>query len=86
MFPAFICVYNMGSLVNSLFGVKIFNPFPSFTSSSPSSCGISGKSSSSPFYLLDFVLSAIVSSGCDLVFSSSFFFNMLYLKPSINKL
>ena len=28
---------NIGSLVNNLFGIKIFNPFLSFTSSSPSS-------------------------------------------------
>ena len=32
MFPAFICTNNTGSLVNNLFGVKIFNPFPSFNS------------------------------------------------------
>ena len=30
-------------VVNSLFGVKIFNPFPSFTSSSPSNGGMSDK-------------------------------------------
>ena len=31
---AFICRNTTGSLVNNLFGVKIFNHFPSFTSSS----------------------------------------------------
>ena len=41
LFPAFICANNTGSLVNSLFGVNILNPFPPFTScSSPSSGGI----------------------------------------------
>ena len=35
LFKAFICGNNIGSLVNSLFGVKTFNPVPSFTSSSP---------------------------------------------------
>ena len=30
-------------VVNSLFGVKIFNSFPSFTSSSPSNGGMSDK-------------------------------------------
>ena len=29
-FPAFICANNIGSLVNSLFGVEISNPFLSF--------------------------------------------------------
>ena len=33
LFGAFICVNNAGSLVYSLFGVKILNPFPCFTSS-----------------------------------------------------
>ena len=43
MFPAFFCANNIGYLVNSLFGIKTFNPSPSFTySSSPSSGGISG--------------------------------------------
>ena len=30
VFPAFICANNIGKLVNSLFGVNIFNPVPSF--------------------------------------------------------
>ena len=33
LFPAFLCTNNIGSLVNNLFGVNIFNHFPSFTSS-----------------------------------------------------
>ena len=41
MFLAFICSNNYGILLNNLFGVKNFNPFPSFTSS-PSSDGIGG--------------------------------------------
>ena len=52
LFPASTCTYNMGSLVNSLFRVKSFNPFPSFTFSSSSSGGMSDKStdpSLSPF-------------------------------------
>ena len=36
MFPAFIWANNIESIVNNLFGVKIFNPFPSFTTSSAS--------------------------------------------------
>ena len=28
LFPAFFCANNIESLVNNLFGVKIFNPFP----------------------------------------------------------
>ena len=28
--PAFICANNIGSLVNNLFGVKVFNPVPDF--------------------------------------------------------
>ena len=48
LFQAFIYANNIRSLVNSLFGVKIFKPFPSFnSSSSPSKDGISGKSSDS---------------------------------------
>ena len=43
LFPAFNCANNIGILVNDLFGVKIFNPFPSFTfSTSPVSGGTSG--------------------------------------------
>ena len=44
LFTAFVCANNIGRLVNNLFGVKIFNPFPFFTSSSPSSGGMSDKS------------------------------------------
>ena len=40
LFPALICANNIGSLVNNLFGVKIFNPFPSFTFSLPHSGGM----------------------------------------------
>ena len=34
LFSAFICAHNIGILVNSFFGVKIFNPSPFYTSSS----------------------------------------------------
>ena len=34
LFPAFICVNSIRSLVNSLSGIKIFNPLRSFSSSS----------------------------------------------------
>ena len=37
LFPTFICADKIGDLVNSLFGVKIFNP--SFITSSLSSSG-----------------------------------------------
>ena len=30
LFQAFICANNIGSLVNNLFGVKIFNSVPSY--------------------------------------------------------
>ena len=30
LFSALICAYNIGSMVNNLFGVNIFNPFPVF--------------------------------------------------------
>ena len=43
MLPAFIYANNIGRLVISLFGVEIFNPFPSFTSPSPSSGDMSNK-------------------------------------------
>ena len=44
----FVCAHNYESLVNSLFGVKIFNPFSSFTSSSTfSNGGMSDKSTDS---------------------------------------
>ena len=48
MFPAFTCTNNIGSLVNNLFGVKIFNPFPSLTFSSSSYSGGISDSSLSP--------------------------------------
>ena len=81
LFPSFVCANSIGCLVNSLFGVKTFNPSPSFTySSSPSSSelsvegdDVSNKSSSSPFCLLNVTLSAVVSYGCGLLFSSSSF-------------
>ena len=42
-FSAFNCANNIGSLINNLFGVYIFNPFLSFSSSSsPSGGGMSG--------------------------------------------
>ena len=47
LFPNFICANNIGSLVNSLFGVKIFNPVPVILL----------------FQGFNFILSAIVSSG-----------------------
>ena len=48
LFPTFICANNIGSLVNSLFGVNIFNPVPSLTySSSLSDSGMSDKSADS---------------------------------------
>ena len=47
LFPVFICANNTGSLINSLFEVNIFNPFPYFISSSPSSTGMSDKSTDS---------------------------------------
>ena len=56
MFPASICANKIGSLVNNLFGIKLFNPFPSFISLSSSSGGISDKSTDSSFSLyLEFV-------------------------------
>ena len=48
LFLAFLCANNVPNLVNNLFGVKIFNLFPSFTcSSSPSRGGMSDKSTDS---------------------------------------
>ena len=44
-FPAFVCANNIGSLVNSLFGFKIFSPYVSLTSSSPSSGSMEDKTS-----------------------------------------
>ena len=58
LFTAFICDNNIVSLVNCLFGVKIFIPFPSFTSSAPYSGGISNKSRNTS-------LSLHTSSRCD---------------------
>ena len=54
MFPAFSCANNIESVVNSLFELKIFNPFPSFTFSlSPSSAVIGDKSvDSSPLFVV----------------------------------
>ena len=46
LFTAFTWGNDTRSLVNSLFEVKIFNPFPSFTSS-PSSSGMGSKSTNS---------------------------------------
>ena len=58
MFPAFTFANNIGSLVNSLFGVNIYNHAPSFISStSPSSDGISDRSTYS-FLSLCFIASA----------------------------
>ena len=45
LFPAFISANNTGSLINNLFGVKIFIPFSSFNSSSPFSVLLSNSSS-----------------------------------------
>ena len=53
--PPYICDNNIGVLVNSLFGVNIFNPSPSFFL----------------FQGINFSLSTIVSSGSNLTFSSS---------------
>ena len=48
LFPGFICASDIRSLVYNLLGVQVFNPFPSFTSSSsPSGGGISGISMNS---------------------------------------
>ena len=44
LFPAFICANNTGRTVNSLFGGKIFNLFPYFTSSLSSRVGMSDAS------------------------------------------
>ena len=46
-FSTFIFALNTGNLVNSLFGVEIFNPFPSFASYSPSTVSMEGTSSDS---------------------------------------
>ena len=61
--------------------------FFSFTSSSsPSIGGMSDKPWSSHFCPLSFILSAIVFSGCVLLFSSSFLYHSSYLQPLRNKL
>ena len=44
---AFVCANNKWRLVNSLFGVNIFNPFPFFTYLSTSSCTVGSKSATS---------------------------------------
>ena len=46
-FPAFTCANDIGSLLNSSFGVKVFNIFPCFTSLSRSIGGMSDKSTDS---------------------------------------
>ena len=74
LFSTFTCANNIGNLVNNFFGVKMFNPLPSFTSSpssgstsgmstnsSPSSDDVSVKLLSSDFFcLFNFSHSAIV--------------------------
>ena len=50
MFPAFTSANNIGSLVNNLFGVNIFNPFHSINSSSSPCSGVIGDKSSSSEY------------------------------------
>ena len=42
--PGFICANNTESLINGLFEAKILDPFLSFTSSPPSSPGMSDES------------------------------------------
>ena len=63
MFPAFICANDIGSLVNNFFRVKIFNPFPSFSSSSSSSSGCISTNSFSLYYPLKSYLSSVNSVG-----------------------
>ena len=55
LFPAFICANNFGSLVNSLFGVEIFNTVPVLFL----------------FQGFNFILSAIVSSDSNFTSSLS---------------
>ena len=69
LYPAFICTNSIGSLVNSLFRVKIFNPFPYVSSSSSYSTKIGGMVLFL-FQGINFTLSVIVSSYCDLLFFS----------------
>ena len=48
LLPVFICANNTEILINSLFGINIINPEPSFASSaSPSSSGMGCVSSNS---------------------------------------
>ena len=82
LFPAFVCANNIGSLVSNLIGAKTFNYLPSsggipgisINSSESSSFSwvegedVSNKSLKSSFCLLSFTLSAIISSGYDLLF------------------
>ena len=70
LYSAFICNNNIGSLVNSLFGIKIFNPVPSYASSSSSSSTGIGGMGLFLFRGINFTLSVIVSSYCDLLFFS----------------
>ena len=56
------------------FELKCFNHFFSFTSSSPFSDGMSD------FCLLSLALWAIVSSGCNLLFSSSYASSLIFKK------
>ena len=75
LFPAFICAKNTGSLINSLFGVKVFHPFPSFTSSSLSSGGgmdgisITSSSSHASVFSSDSSSSSSVNQGLSHLFS-----------------
>ena len=85
LFPDFICAKNIGSLVNSLLIVKIFNPFP-VTLSSPSDGGMSDKSLLSAFCLRNFIISEKVCSDWGLLCSLSCFYYLSYFKALINKL
>ena len=69
LFPAFICDNNTRRLVHSSLGVNMFNPFPSFTSSSPSIAGMSDKSTDSSLSLI-LVVSADSSLSLFLVVSA----------------
>ena len=77
LFPDFICANNIGSLVNSLLIVKIFNPFP-VTLSLPSDGGMSDKSLLSSFCLRNFIISEKVCSDCGLLCSLSCFYYLSY--------
>ena len=65
---------NTGSLVNSLFGVSISNPFPSFTSSFSSSSSVIVSMSSISSFLSHFsgAFSAVVSCGSSVFIFSDF--------------